>query len=137
MRLILCSAGSFVFGALLVGVLAYAAAVRSLHHSLAVSYDEQGAQAQLETLQLRSLRSGDVARVIAQLERGLDANTLQLANYEEAVPAPGRQDYVYAVLADVRDYREQHPSDMQLPLQRALLQKAFSLRAPRQGLRQP
>ena len=31
MRLILCSAGSFVFGALLMGVLAYAAAVRSLH----------------------------------------------------------------------------------------------------------
>ena len=75
--------------------------------------------------------------MISELELGLDANTLQLANYEEAVPAPKREEYVYAVLADVRAYREQHPSDMQLPLQRALLQKAFSLKAPNQGLRPP
>ena len=129
MRIILCSIGSFIFGAVVVGIVAYSAVTRSLHDSLAASYYAQAAHAQLETRQLQSLRSGDVGHVISQLELGLDASTLQLASYEDAVPPSKRENYVYAVLGEVRAYRNHYPSDMRLPLQRALLEKAFSLKA--------
>jgi hypothetical protein len=129
MRLILCSMGSFTLGALVVGIVNYAAFTRSLHNSVTGFYYAQAAQAQLETRQLRSLRSGDAGHVISQLELGLDASTVQLAGYEDVVPPSKRESYVYAVLGEVRAYRDQHPSEMQLPLQRALLQKALSLKA--------
>jgi hypothetical protein len=129
MRLILCSMGSFTLGALVVGIVAYAAFTRSVHDSFTGFYYAEAAQAQLETRQLQSLRSGDVGHVISQLELGLDASTLQLASYEDAVPSSQRENYVYAVLGEVRAYRDQHPSETPLPLQRALLQKALSLKA--------
>ena len=94
-KVITAAVSSFIAGGLLVGIVAYVSFNRFLHQEFVASYHAQAVEAQFAVRSLSRLRSGDTDKVIHDLDLMLNANTLQLAEYENAVPTAQREAYVY------------------------------------------
>ena len=126
-KVITAAVSSFIAGGLLVGIVAYVSFNRFLHQEFVASYHAQAVEAQFAVRSLSRLRSGDTDKVIHDLDLMLNANTLQLAEYENAVPTAQREAYVYRTLSEVRDYRTKYPAHFEYPLQQTEFEKAMTL----------
>ena len=126
-KVIIAAVSSFIAGALLVGAVAYVGFSRFIQHESVSGYHASAVEAQFAVRTLSNLRSGDTDKVISDLDLILNSNTLQLAEYESAVPAAQRQPYVYRTLAEVRGYRARFPAHFEYPLETAEFEKALEL----------
>jgi hypothetical protein len=118
---------SFFIGALVTGSAAYLLAARLNKDQFISSFYGNAVDAQFDVRELASLRGGNTAKVIKDLEMMLDGHTLQLAQYENAVAPPLRVPFVYRTLAEVRAYRTQFPAHFEYPLEQRTYERALNL----------
>jgi hypothetical protein len=126
-ELVLTAMTSLFIGALVTGSAAYFWAAWLIKDQFVSSFYANAIHAQFEVRALVSLRSGNTAKVIKDLELMLDGHTMQLAQYETAVAPPLRVPFVYRTLAEVRAYRSQFPAHFEYPLQQATYERALDL----------
>jgi hypothetical protein len=126
-NLLATALGSFLAGALVVGVAANFAFSRYMKTVFASSYYGHAVEAQFMAHELSKLRAGDTDKPVHDLEVVLDGDTIQLAEYENNVPPTQRDPFVYRALGEVRAYRAQFPAHFEYPLQQAEYQKALDL----------
>jgi len=126
-RLTVACVASFIAGAVLIGGISGYVMEREFRNTPARVAYENAVHAQTAVHQLFLLRAGDTPRVISELDMLLNAHTMQLASYEEAVPPDLRDSLVYRALADVRRYRDKYPLHIDNPVVRAEYQKALDL----------
>jgi hypothetical protein len=127
LKLIATAVGSFLAGALIVGVTASVAFSKYMKTQFLGSYYSDAARAQFDVRTLSRLRAGDTDKPVHDLEVLLDGDTMQLAQYENIVPPAQRDPFVYRALAEVRAYRAQFPARFENPRQQAEYQKALDL----------
>ncbi len=126
-KLLATALGSFLAGALIVGIAANVVFSSYIKDQFVSSYYGDAAQAQFAVRTLSRLRAGDNIKPVHDLEVVLDGNTMQLAEYETVVPPTRRDPFVYRTLAEVRAYRAQFPALFEYPRQQAEYQKALDL----------
>ena len=124
---VLTAITSLFMGALVTGSAAYFWAAWLVRNQFVSSFYANAIEAHFEVRSLSNLRRGDTARVIKDLELRLDGNTMQLAQYETAVPPTLRVPFVYRTLSEVRAYRSQFPVHFEYPLQQATYERALDL----------
>jgi hypothetical protein len=127
LKLFATAVGSFLAGALIVGVTANVAFSRYMQTQFLGSYYGDAARAQFDVRTLSRLRAGDTDKPVHDLEVLLDGDTMQLAHYENIVPPAQRDPFVYRALAEVRAYRAQFPAHFENPRQQAEYRKALDL----------
>ena len=132
-KVIIAAVSSFIAGGLLTGAMASVGFNRYLQYESVASYYVNAVEAQFAVRTLLRLRSGDIDKVISDFDLKLNGNTLYLAEYESAVPAAKRQQYIYRTLAEVRDYREKFPVRFEYPLQEVEFEKALALAKKARG----
>jgi len=126
-KLLATAVGSFLAGALIVGIAANFAFSRHMKTVLASSYYGHAVEAQFMAHELSKLRASDTDKTVHDLEVVLDGDTMQLAEYETVVPPTQRDPFVYRALGEVRAYRTRFPAHFEYPLQQAEYQKALDL----------
>jgi hypothetical protein len=126
-KVVVAAVGSFIVGGLVIGTLAHVSLSRYIKNEFLSSYHVYAVKAQFQVRTLARLRSGDIDKVIRDLDMMLDSNTIQLAEYENVVPPAQREQFVYRTLAEVRDYRAKYPAHFEYPLQKMEFEKALAL----------
>lgn len=126
-KVIVAAISSFIAGGLVVGTAACIGFSRYVESELISSYYAHAAEAQFAVRALSRLRSGNIDKVTSDLDLVLNNDTIQLAEYENAVAPAQREPYVYRSLAEVRDYRAKFPAHFEYPLQEAEFEKALAL----------
>ena len=126
-KVVAAAVGSFIAGGLLVGTAAHVSFSRYIKNQFVASYYGYAVEAQFQVRTLARLRSGNIDKVIQDLDTLLDSNTIQLAEYENVVPPAQRDQFVYRTLAEVGDYRAKFPAHLEYPLQKMELEKALAL----------
>jgi hypothetical protein len=126
-KIVVAVVGSFIAGGFVIGTAADISFNRYIKDQFASSYNGYAVEAQFQVRTLARLRSGDIDRVIRDLDMVLDSKTIQLAEYESVVPPTQREQFVYRTLAEVGDYRARFPAHFEYPLQRTEFEKALAL----------
>ncbi len=126
-KVVVAAVGSFIVGGLVVGIAAHISFSRYIKDQFVASYYGHAVEAQFQVRTLARLRSGDIDKVIRDLDMLLDSNTIQLAEYENIVPREQRDRFVYRTLAEVGDYRAKFPAHFEYPLQKMEFEKALAL----------
>jgi hypothetical protein len=126
-KLLATAVGSFLAGALIVGVAGNVIFSSYVKNQFISSYYGHAVQAQFAVRTLSRLRVGDITKPVHDLEVLLDGHTMQLAEYETVVAPTERDPFVYRTVAEIRAYRVQFPAQFEYPLQQAEYQKALDL----------
>ena len=121
------AAGTFLCGALCVGVIAKNALDRLNQQNIDSRYGVLAADIRVESRSLSYLRSGDTQAAIGFLEAVLDGQTMAFSSYNDVVPSTHRDSYVYESLERVKVYRLSYPSRHEEPAQRDALNRALTL----------
>jgi hypothetical protein len=91
------------------------------------SYVDAALHADRDVSDLNLLRGGNVIGAVDALERDLDGNLEELADYHDKLPRDARRSSVYELLARIRPYRTAHPSDLAPGPKRDAVLRALAL----------
>ena len=105
---LVCGACGYYIG-ILAGNTGYASLFGTF---VGASYVDAALHADRDVTDLNLLRGGNVTGAVDALERDLDGNLEELADYHDKLPREARRSSVYELLAKIRPYRTAHPSEL-------------------------